>query len=249
MIFNFDVSETLKDVLNDTKTSITSDPASIDAIKNYNVGIYRVVIADTTIFPYGYGLLEILKGDTYCTARFSTINSSSPRTWRIEWNIDGTWYSNVWTDEQKIVKDLTAQLPVANGGTGATTAANARKNLGLCYAANDTESSGVSNPIHGVVQSSNNVVKAVYCEFTVAKSIENISTITVTALNGRIYGINGEIDNLAANADYTSGNYTATASKLSNTRIRILIAKSSAYANATVNTPVIYWGTVGLKFT
>ena len=124
-----------------------------------------------------------------------------------------------------------------------------RKGLSLCYDANDTESSTASNPIYGVIQSSNNVVRSVFLEFTVAKSIENISTITVTALTGRIYGINGEIDNLTANADYTSGNYTATAIKLSNTRIRILIAKSSAYVNATVNTPVVYWGTVGLKFT
>lgn len=249
MIFNYDVNGTLKDVLNDTKTSIISDPASIDAIKDYDVGIYRVANSDTNIFPNGYGILEILKGSNYCTARFSTINVPNPSTWRIEWNIDGTWYSNVWTDEQKIVKDLTAQLPVANGGTGATSAANARTNLGLCYAANDTESSNSSNPLSGLVSTISNAARVIYLEFVTEKSMENISTVTVTTLTGQLFGVNGVLDNLTSATNLTTGNYTASATKLSNRRVRISITKSSAFTNATALTPVTYWGTVGLKFT
>lgn len=238
-----------RDTLHDTKTAILVDPASIDNIKGYDTGLYRIAIGTTTIFPHGYGILEIIKAQDYGVARFSNMNVPYPATWILQWNTNnGNWYINTWTDEQKYLKDLTAQLPVANGGTGAITAADARKNLGLCYAANDTETSNASNPIPGFLGTIANVARTLYLEFITEKSLENISTITVTALTGQLFGVAGALDG-GTSADFTSGQYTATAVKLSNTRIRITITKASAFSNATASTPVVFWGSVSLKFT
>ena len=86
------------DTLHDTKTSITSDPASINAIMNYNVGIYRVAVSNSSIFPSNYGILEILKGSAYGLARFTTINKPEQEVYIQTWNVSSsTFYTSGWT--------------------------------------------------------------------------------------------------------------------------------------------------------
>lgn len=319
----------LKDVLNDTKTSITTDPASLDAIKSYDVGIYRVAISNTTVFPTGYGILEILKGQDYGMARFSNVNSANPAVWRVQWNTSsGSWYQGgVWLDEQKYVKEnkisnsgdtytgaLTYHTEQYTSGTAPSAtkyapffqlsdAADAnivifqgtsytngdegfeivsrrlkngswayntlrltldssgdpkvfvadqaawRKGLGLCYAANDTFSTSLGVIISGYISAG---ATQFYGDFTTEKSLENISTVTVTACTGFMRGSNGYVNNATSNTNYTTGNYTATAQKITNNRVRITIGvlpSAVAFTNVTNNTPVIYSGSLGLKFT
>ena len=119
-----------------------------------------------------------------------------------------------------------------------------RKALELNYVVNDTFS--VTNcTLPGYITAS---TRTVYLVVTTEKSLEDISTVTVQTLTGRIRGINGYVDGASSDADWTSG-YTVSASKYSNNQIEIRISKSSALSSATNNTPVVASMTVGLKFT
>lgn len=121
-----------------------------------------------------------------------------------------------------------------------------RKALGLCYAVNDTFTNGyiIEN---GYVSTS---TTEVWLTVSTPLSMENISTVTVTSLNGVMRGINGYLNNVASNTNFaTASGYTVTATKQSNHEARVVIKKSSAYTNVDNNTPVSYAGAITLKFT
>lgn len=121
-----------------------------------------------------------------------------------------------------------------------------RSALGLCYAANDTFSNSY------VIAGGYVTTGATEIWFTVQvpKSMENISTITVTSLNGLLRGINGYLNNNSTVMNYaTSSEYSITTYKQSNTEVRIILKKSTAFTNATNNTPTMYAGNITLKFT
>ena len=145
------------------------------------------------------------------------------------------------------VLTLSTPLAIANGGTEASTAANARKNLELCYATNDTFSVNASVVLIGIIN--NQGLTDIYLDCVVDKSMENISSISVTTLSGVLRGISGHLDSASTINFVSSSSYTVTATKLSDTHARILIKKTSAFSNATAYTPVAFWGTVTLKFT
>lgn len=121
-----------------------------------------------------------------------------------------------------------------------------RSGLGLCYAVNDTLVISSSAVLCGML---NSAMTTAYLDFAVDKSLENISTITVTSMSGSINGVQGVLGGSSVSVDYTGSGYTIAVAKQSNTHIRIGITKSAAWTNATGNTPVTYFGTISLKFT
>ena len=121
-----------------------------------------------------------------------------------------------------------------------------RKALGLCYAANNTQS------LNGIIVSGfiTGSTKSIEASFVVPKSMENISTVTITALTGVIRGASGYVDGITSTANLLAQGYTITASKKSNNIVRITITKSSAFTNITNNTPLaINCDTLTIKFT
>lgn len=80
------------------QTAITTAPSSDTAIMSYKTGFYRVGISGTqSIFPANYGVLEIIRSDTYGLARFTKVNSTTPGIWIRSFNTNtSTWYENEW---------------------------------------------------------------------------------------------------------------------------------------------------------
>lgn len=115
--------------------------------------------------------------------------------------------------------------------------------LGLTYAVNDTFSTHI--PLNGFITSG---TKRATVVLQVPKSLENISTVTITAMSGSIRGISGYVDS-TTDATNLKTTYTCTASKESDNAILIVIDKSTAFTNATNNTPATVYATITLKFT
>ena len=120
------------------------------------------------------------------------------------------------------------------------------------YSANDTFSTSSSFVFNGMISDSS---KVVYLPVYVDKSMQDISTVTVTACSGKLRGTDGYIDsNSNINFVDTSG-YTPTASKVSEHMVILLLTKSTAYqwngttTNVPNNTPVSFYGSITLKFT
>lgn len=136
-------------------------------------------------------------------------------------------------------------VPIGKGGTNATTAANARKNLGLCYAANDTMAITSSAVLNGFFVTT----QQVWLDFVTEKSMENISSISVTAMSGTLCGAYGAAES-GNNINFVSNSaYTLTCTKQGLHHVRIGIKKSSAIDNAHASTSATYFGTITLKFT
>lgn len=114
------------------------------------------------------------------------------------------------------------------------------------YAANDTFSiASTSTIISGLT---NNGATTLYLELITDKSMANISSISLTAMAGYIVGINGRIN--GNSNDYTGSGYSVVLLKQSDRHIRIAISNnpSSAFSNATGDTPICYFGTLTLQF-
>lgn len=110
-----------------TRTDITTAPSSVDKLMSYLPGAYRVGISGTqSIFPTGYGILEIVHGGgSYGLARF-TPASSTNLTWTRLWNTySSTWYDTSWKPS------VDYPISIANGGTGATSVSGAKAALGF----------------------------------------------------------------------------------------------------------------------
>ena len=113
------------------------------------------------------------------------------------------------------------------------------------YKAGDTFSVSETLPLPGVVSNS---AKTIYLQVTLPKRLDNISTIAISTLKGRMVGINGTVDSSTLTTDWTSG-YTATAFKVSENIIGISIVKSSAFGNCTTATPAnLLLGSLTLAF-
>jgi hypothetical protein len=131
------------------------------------------------------------------------------------------------------------QYTPQTGKTAAEKAA-ARANIGLAYNVNDTLASSASCVFPCYVGGGN-----IYLQIVVPKLLEPISTVTVTKLTGSLVGVNGVIDS-ASNVDWLS---RATVSAIKNGSNSVRIQISKAFTNVTANTPGVFWGLVGLKFT
>lgn len=116
----------------------------------------------------------------------------------------------------------------------------------IYYRNADTLSITSYTNLNGFITSS---TKSVSFSFYTPKSLANISTITVTAFTGTIRGGSGYLDGQTSAYDWLAdASYTLTATKMSDNMIRIVCTKTSAYTNVTNNTPVSYYGSVGLAF-
>lgn len=120
-----------------------------------------------------------------------------------------------------------------------------RTALGLTYAANDTFSITSSLVLNGLI--GNTTKTTIYFDCVVDRSMENISTISVTAMTGYIVGTNGR--DASGNTDYTGSGFTLACTKQGNHHVRIGVTKTSAFPAGDAFTPAAYFGTLTLKFT
>ena len=144
-------------------------------------------------------------------------------------------------------------MSIDNAGAYSVTFAHPsafRHAIGWAYEKNDTQTIGIDTDSKGITGFGQVVSSTarVYLTIYTPRSMEFISTVSVTAMTGGLRGISGYLDSMAYNTDIAA-NYTVTAEKLTNNAICILVKKSSAFTNATNNTPVTFYGTVSLKFT
>ena len=116
----------------------------------------------------------------------------------------------------------------------------------IYYRNNDTLSITTYTDLNGFITSS---TTSVSFSFYTPKSLANITSVSVTAFKGTIRGISGYLDGKTSAFDwYADASYTITASIISDNMLRIVCTKSSAYTNVTNNTPVSYYGSLGLTF-
>lgn len=114
------------------------------------------------------------------------------------------------------------------------------------YVAGDTLITSAYTDLNGFITSS-----TTSCSFSfyTPKSLANISTVTVTAFKGTLRGGSGYLDGKTSAYDwFADASYTLTATKITDNMIRIVCTKSSAFTNVTNNTPVSYYGSLGLSF-
>lgn len=83
----------------------------------------------------------------------------------------------------------------------------------------------------------------------VAKSLANISTITVNSLQGRISGVSGFFGGSSAYINFLNGDYTVTASKRADNLARIQIVASTAMSGASAGRPFTANMRLTLSFT
>lgn len=111
-----------------TRTDITTAPSSVDELMSYLPGAYRIAISGSqSIFPTGYGILEIVHGGrSYGLARFTPVSSTVYLAWTRLWNkYNSTWYDTSWKPS------VDYPTSIANGGTGATSVSGAKAALGF----------------------------------------------------------------------------------------------------------------------
>lgn len=144
----------------------------------------------------------------------------------------------------------TPTAPTASVGTATTQVAstefvaNELANA-LYYKSGDTFSTISLINADGMITYGN---RNLFFTLSVDKLMSNISSITVTACNGSVRGIGGYINGADNNNYNWLANATVTATKASDRLVRITCSSSTAFTNATVNTPTTFYGTVTLTF-
>lgn len=144
----------------------------------------------------------------------------------------------------------TPTAPTASVGTSTTQIAttafvvNELTNA-LYYKSGDTFSTISLINADGMITYGN---RNLFFTLSVDKLMSNVSTITVTACNGSMRGIGGYINGADNNNYNWLANATVTATKASDRLVRITCSSSTAFTNATVNTPTTFYGTVTLSF-
>ena len=105
------------------------------------------------------------------------------------------------------------------------------------YSAGDSFATAAGAVYSGVVTSSS---KRLWVTVPVDKSMENITTITVTRMAGGVRTTSGNyLDGGSDSTQWlTNSAYTITASKVTDRLVKVVVDKSSAFTNVTNNTPV-----------
>jgi hypothetical protein len=113
----------------------------------------------------------------------------------------------------------------------------------LYYAPGETYSTSVEMMISGYIT---NGVRNIHLGLWLPKSLEKISSISITSLVGSLRGINGYINGWNGSTNIlTQSGITITAARTTPNGIHINIGSSSDLTNATANTPV----SLSAKFT
>lgn len=116
----------------------------------------------------------------------------------------------------------------------------------LYYAAGETYSNSTDMMICGHVTSGTTVIQL---GMWLPKSLEKISSISVTNLVGAIRGTSGYINNWGANTNIlTQSGITVDAVRTFPNGIRLHIGNTSEFTNVTNNTPVAFSGKITLSF-
>lgn len=200
---------------------------------------------------YGVSFTTSCTGQTYTGKNAVSINCRNGNVYAARFNgpLTGNVTGNCSGSSGSCTgnaANVTGTVAIGHGGTGGTSVAAATNNLGLTYAANNTdsyESWGAS----GVLMNSSKTVRV---HFYTSKSMANISTVTVTRLNVVIRGVKGALNSSTSYTNYVGASgYTVTATKRNNYLIQLELVKSSAFTNNLDNSPVYMVGTVNLKFT
>ena len=115
----------------------------------------------------------------------------------------------------------------------------------LYYGTGETYSASIETTICGYVSAG---TTSIQLSMWLPKSLEQISSISVTALKGALRGISGYINGWADTDILTQSGITVSAVRTTPNCIRIGIKSSSAYTNVTNNTPVAFSGKITLSF-
>lgn len=127
-------------------------------------------------------------------------------------------------------------LSIARGGTGQTSLAGVQSAFGIAYASGDTETINNVAPLSGYGYSTTVAVFTV----PVSKSMVNVSSVSVTAMQGLLMGVTGLLEGSSNNYNWlTNSAYTVTAQIASPGIVRLRLQKSSAFSY-TVDTPLIF---------
>lgn len=222
----------------------------------YNTPLSASVPPVVTIFSQTTAILGVCRVSvsTYSKTGFTAIvYNDDPEVGRapnVIWAVCPAAALQTSAPTTTAVETTRSALPVSAGGTGAKTAANARSNLSVpsianvFYSSGDTYSTSVAGVYGGIVTGSTQVVRF---NVPLPRSMANIDTISVTSLTGAIRGISGYVDGTGDSTDLLSA-YTVSAEKVDNRVVRISVTKSSAFSNATNNTPIAVQIRIGLSF-
>ena len=129
--------------------------------------------------------------------------------------------------------------PTATSGTNYSVLTT-KPGAGAVYAAGDTFTTSTAasqRPIWNGFSASND--KTLYLCVYVDKSLDAISSISVTTLTGGIFGTDGPIENSTTTTDWVS-NYNVTAVKAADKIVRIAITKkdSTVFTNSVAYTAI-----------
>lgn len=164
----------------------------------------------------------------------NTSNARSGHSISLNFLDEGLSLYDGTTGEQLI--GISYPLSVARGGTGQTSLAGVQSAFGIAYASGDTETINNVTPLSGYGYSSTVAVFTV----PVSKSMVNISSVSVTAMQGLLMGVTGLLEGSSNNYNWlTNSAYTVTAQIASPGIVRLRLQKSSAFSY-TVDTPLIF---------
>lgn len=118
------------------------------------------------------------------------------------------------------------------------------------YAANESQQVGTA--AHRIVMNGflTASMQTIYLTINTSKLMTDVTNVRVTAMVGRIRGVQGILDNATADTDfYSNSNYTLTAVICSDNSVTVTISRDTAWSNAVNNTPVNFHGYITLFFT
>ena len=142
------------------------------------------------------------------------------------------------------------RIGVDNAGAASVAVSSAlawRRALDLNYKAGDSYAAASSVPLSGIITVN---ATAIYLDIVVDKSLDDISTVTVSQLNASAMGVNGIVGGASTSSfDWlTQTGVTVAAAKIGSRHVRISITSTTAFANATNATPIAFFATFTLSF-
>ena len=118
------------------------------------------------------------------------------------------------------------------------------------YSANDTENIGTATArimMNGFLTGSSAVV---YMTITTPLLTSDVSQVQVTAMTGRLRGVQGPLNNMTEDVNfYSASAYTITSYICARNAVTVVLTRNAEFGNAVNNTPVNFHGFIGLKFT